>query len=170
MNLTGCKLFSVRPILMSHTQAGQTPLHVAAEHRQPIILDMLLRAASLEVLDATMARRARRRRLQMLASKDKHGWTPLHFAAYVGCPICVRLLLSYGSPALPDKTGKSPLYWVRGSSDEIQSLLLARELHVQKHYRRQSGLLQPPDRNMPAILDDGEPGPEDMVARSSRAD
>lgn len=64
----------------------------------------------------------------MLSAKDKHGWTPLHFAAYVGCPICVRLLLSYGSPALPDDTGKTPIYWVRGATEEIQALLISREI------------------------------------------
>ena len=64
--------------LNERNEEDLTALHMAAKFNELEIVEMLLKAGADQRL------------------KDKHhGWTPLHFAAMVGLPECVKLLLRY---------------------------------------------------------------------------
>ena len=75
---------------------GATPLHRAAEGRQPVSIRVLLRAGA------------------AVNALSKEGCTPLHFAARAGCAEAVRLLLEGGANVLiPNASGENAWNMVR---------------------------------------------------------
>lgn len=112
----------------SRTSDGRSPLHFANESLQPstmvtcllelgadvnvatrmgrtILHESILRGYSTDHIQYLIAYGAN------LHARDVHGWTPLHYAAYMGHADIVEQLLLYGAnPGATDVQGRTPLH------------------------------------------------------------
>ena len=92
------------------------PLHSAAEHGHPEVIEALLRRGAKMVV------------------VDRHGTTALHLAALGGHDQCIDLLLQWKHPVdLVDNAGWPPLLYANFQSNEqsVLSLLRAKPEHLQ---------------------------------------
>ena len=111
---------------------GRTPLHFANESLQPSVMvtcllelgadinaastlgrtvlhEAILRGSTVEHLGYLVAYGAH------IYARDVHGWTPLHYAAYMGHVDLVEQLLYYGAdPQAADEQGRTPLHVTAG--------------------------------------------------------
>ena len=96
-------LLAAKADVNNRDRAGKTPLCVAAESRDPKCVESmkLLLAAKSDV-----------------NSKDRLGGSPLLWAAGLGTPEAVELLIDSGAEvSIQDKNGLTPLLWAAGTGD-----------------------------------------------------
>lgn len=96
-------LLAAKADVNNRDRAGKTPLCVAAESRDPKCVESmkLLLAAKSDV-----------------NSKDRLGGSPLLWAAGLGTPEAVELLINSGAEvSIQDKNGLTPLLWAAGTGD-----------------------------------------------------
>ena len=107
---------------------GRTPLHFANESMEAttMVTYLLELGADMEaqsrlgrtILHESILRGCRAEHLSFLVAcganlhaRDVHGWTPLHYAAYLGHVEMVEQLLQYGAnPTATDNQGRTPLH------------------------------------------------------------
>ena len=96
-------LLAAKADVNNRDRAGKTPLCVAAESRDPKCVEsmkLLLEAKS------------------DVNSKDRLGGSPLLWAAGLGTPEAVELLIASGAEvSIQDKNGLTPLLWAAGTGD-----------------------------------------------------
>jgi len=96
-------LLAAKADVNNRDRAGKTPLCVAAESRDPKCVEsmkLLLEAKS------------------DVNSKDRLGGSPLLWAAGLGTPEAVELLINSGAEvSIQDKNGLTPLLWAAGTGD-----------------------------------------------------
>ena len=118
---------------------GRTPLHFANESMQASNMVTLLLELGADVNVASSTGRTilhesilrgscTAEHLNILLAyganieaRDEHGWTPLHYAAYLGHVNVVQQLLYYGAnPVATDRQGRTPMHVTAGKVDLAQ--------------------------------------------------
>ena len=96
-------LLAAKADVNNRDRAGKTPLCVAAESRDPKCVESMKL-----LIDAKSD----------VNSKDRLGGSPLLWAAGLGTPEAVELLIASGAEvSIQDKNGLTPLLWAAGSGD-----------------------------------------------------
>ena len=96
-------LLAAKADVNNRDRAGKTPLCVAAESRDPKCVESMKL-----LIDAKSD----------VNSKDRLGGSPLLWAAGLGTPEAVELLLASGAEvSIQDKNGLTPLLWAAGTGD-----------------------------------------------------
>ena len=111
---------------------GQTPLHLAAAHGEP-----------LHEIKTVHGRKSMFRLLinNNINAQDKKGQTPLHLAAFYGMPNSVRALLALGADAqIKDIEGNTPYDVARTrKNNTVKNILMPKKV-VQTAYEITEGI------------------------------
>ncbi|PNY28364.1 Uncharacterized protein TCAP_01706 [Tolypocladium capitatum] len=153
--------------------SGQTPFSVAVAMTHISVAKLLLDTGKVDVnakyngrallLSATCQRRIHIVKLLLdsgkvdVDTKDRYGWTPLFFAATIGCISLVELLLNTGKVNVDTKDtfGYTPLVWAvrNGHVDSVKLLLDGgADPKVKDPYSGQTLLLHAIEKRKDAIV------------------